>query len=145
MLQSRDAQYINNVDKPHLNKFRAGMYVFLISAIFHEWIIAVPTGIYNLWAFWGILGQVPLIVLSTKYDNWYRTFWRPNYTGVNTTGNIFFWLVFCVFGQPMASYLYYRKWAINHNPELYAITEQELGVYGNGNELLISFLRFVIG
>ena len=149
MMEPGDRQYLGNINKKkpkaQMSKFTSGLFVFLISGIFHEWIIAVPTGIYNMWAFWGIFGQVPLIVLSSNFDKWYRTFWRPGFTGVNTTGNLFFWLTFCIFGQPMASYLYYRKWAINHNPELYQITYDELARVANGNELLISILQFVIG
>ena len=145
LLSNKEDKYTHKAPKLSLNKFNAGLAVFLISALFHEWIIAVPTGIYHGWAFGGIFMQIPLIVISTNYDKWYRNYYRPGYKGVNTVGNMFFWLVFCVFGQPMASYLYYRKWAINHNPDLYAITREDLQQFGNGNEWITYILTLLIG
>uniref|UniRef100_A0A453SD00 diacylglycerol O-acyltransferase n=1 Tax=Aegilops tauschii subsp. strangulata TaxID=200361 RepID=A0A453SD00_AEGTS len=42
------------------------LIAFLVSAVFHELCIAVPCHIFKLWAFSGIMLQIPLLFL-TKY------------------------------------------------------------------------------
>lgn len=80
--------------------------IFLVSALAHEFLVAVPTQIYQGWAFIGMLLQVPLIGLTA----WFAKL-RPN----SAAGNFFFWLCFCILGQPMVILLYYRAW-INKFP-----------------------------
>lgn len=79
----------------------AQLAVFLISALAHEFIVAIPTRIYQGWALIGMLLQVPLIIFS----GWLVKI-RPN----SAVGNFFFWLCFCILGQPMIILLYYRAW-----------------------------------
>ncbi|KAI4377800.1 hypothetical protein MLD38_015375 [Melastoma candidum] len=73
--------------------------VFLISAVFHELCIAVPCHMFKMWAFMGIMLQVPLVVLTNylhkKFSN-------------TMVGNMVFWLFFCILGQPMCILLYYH-------------------------------------
>ncbi|KAL9270401.1 Diacylglycerol O-acyltransferase 1-like protein [Drosera capensis] len=57
------------------------LIAFLLSAIFHELCIAVPCHIFKLWAFLSIMFQV---------------------------GNMIFWSIFSIFGQPMCVLLYYH-------------------------------------
>lgn len=71
--------------------------VFLFSAIMHEVLISVPFHSLRPWSFLGMMGQIPLVVV-TKYL--YR-----KYPG-SSIGNILFWVSFCVVGQPMAILLY---------------------------------------
>jgi hypothetical protein len=47
-----------------------GMFlVFLLSAFFHELLVGLPLHMVRAWAFFGILGQVPLIVAT----NWLKS------------------------------------------------------------------------
>lgn len=90
-----------------VSKFNAAITIFFISAVFHELLIGIPTKIPKLYAFGGMFLQIPLIMLTQYIDNWYRKY-KPN--GDNNIGNILFWFSFCIVGQPMAAFLYYREW-----------------------------------
>ncbi|KAL7753436.1 hypothetical protein RI367_001211 [Sorochytrium milnesiophthora] len=89
------------------SKFQAALVIFLISAVFHELVIAVPVKIFRLHAFNAMFLQIPLIILTQVIDVQYRR-WRPE--GVNTIGNVIMWCSFCVVGQPMGAMMYYIEW-----------------------------------
>eukprot|EP01121_Diplochlamys_sp_Union-15-3_P012857 TRINITY_DN3908_c0_g4_i1.p1 TRINITY_DN3908_c0_g4~~TRINITY_DN3908_c0_g4_i1.p1 ORF type:complete len:474 (-),score=22.05 TRINITY_DN3908_c0_g4_i1:58-1479(-) len=76
----------------------AQFLIFLLSAIFHELLISVPLRSFNLWFFFGMLGQIPLIMFSEKY------------TRASQYGNILFWVSFCILGQPILILLYYQDY-----------------------------------
>uniref|UniRef100_A0A453SCY0 O-acyltransferase n=5 Tax=Triticinae TaxID=1648030 RepID=A0A453SCY0_AEGTS len=82
-----------------LSKGCAILIAFLVSAVFHELCIAVPCHIFKLWAFSGIMLQIPLLFL-TKYlqDKFKNTM----------VGNMIFWFFFSIVGQPMCVLLYYH-------------------------------------
>jgi len=70
---------------------------FCVSAVFHELIISVPFHTMKLWAFFGIMVQLPLIKLSRKY-----------LSGKNM-GNVIFWFSI-VLGQPFCVLMYFRDY-----------------------------------
>ncbi|KAK6944798.1 Membrane bound O-acyl transferase, MBOAT [Dillenia turbinata] len=72
---------------------------FFLSAIFHELCIAVPCHIFKLWAFMGILLQIPLVMLTNFLQNQFKS---------TMVGNMIFWLFFSILGQPMCILLYYH-------------------------------------
>ncbi|XP_031255702.1 diacylglycerol O-acyltransferase 1A isoform X1 [Pistacia vera] len=72
---------------------------FLVSAVFHELCIAVPCHMFKLWAFIGIMFQVPLVLITTFLQRRFRN---------SMVGNMIFWFIFCIFGQPMCVLLYYH-------------------------------------
>lgn len=72
---------------------------FVISAIFHELCIAVPCHMFKLWAFIGIMFQVPLVLVTNYLQNKFRN---------SMVGNMIFWLFFSILGQPMCVLLYYH-------------------------------------
>ncbi|XWS72200.1 hypothetical protein CRYUN_Cryun02cG0019800 [Craigia yunnanensis] len=72
---------------------------FLVSAVFHELCIAVPCHIFKLWAFIGIMFQVPLVLITNYLQNKFRS---------SMVGNMIFWFIFCILGQPMCVLLYYH-------------------------------------
>ncbi|KAJ2964686.1 hypothetical protein NQZ79_g463 [Umbelopsis isabellina] len=85
----------------------AGQFlVFLISAILHEVLVGIPTHALTGFAFWGMLGQIPLIALTKLLEKW-----RGKGSGL---GNTIFWITFCVVGQPTIALLYYYQWAAAH-------------------------------
>jgi hypothetical protein len=85
-------------------KITATFLVFFFSAAMHELIIALPFRYIAFHAFVGMMFQAPLIFI-TKYVD------RKLNNAV--LGNIIFWLVFCVLGQPMGVILYnYDLWKI---------------------------------
>lgn len=78
---------------------QAQFFVFIISALMHEYLVAVPTHILKFWSFWAILLQFPLIVFVNLI---YRRYPHTSF------GNYFFWFVLCIIGQPMCFVLYYK-------------------------------------
>ncbi|KAJ6698932.1 STEROL O-ACYLTRANSFERASE [Salix purpurea] len=84
------------------NKIPKGVAIliaFLVSAVFHELCIAVPCHMFKLWAFIGIMLQVPLVVITKFLQNKFRS---------SMVGNMIFWLFFSILGQPMCLLLYYH-------------------------------------
>ncbi|KAJ6913951.1 hypothetical protein NC651_016258 [Populus alba x Populus x berolinensis] len=58
------------------NKIPKGVAIliaFLVSAVFHELCIAVPCHVFKLWAFIGIMLQVPLVVITKFLQNKFRS------------------------------------------------------------------------
>ncbi|RZB55364.1 diacylglycerol O-acyltransferase 1B isoform X1 [Glycine soja] len=82
-----------------LPKAAALLIAFLVSALFHELCIAVPCHIFKLWAFGGIMFQVPLVLITNYLQNKFRN---------SMVGNMIFWFIFSILGQPMCVLLYYH-------------------------------------
>ncbi|XP_074305267.1 diacylglycerol O-acyltransferase 1A-like [Silene latifolia] len=82
-----------------ISKGVAVLIAFLISAIFHELCIAVPCHIFKLWAFLGIMFQVPLVLITNYLQRKFQN---------SMVGNMIFWFIFSIFGQPMCVLLYYH-------------------------------------
>ena len=64
--------------------------VFTFSAIFHEYIVAGITGKITMIGFNGMMIQLPVIMVQEKF----RKYITPE------VGNAFFWMMFCIIGQP---------------------------------------------
>eukprot|EP00240_Pyramimonas_obovata_P003049 CAMPEP_0118923662 /NCGR_PEP_ID=MMETSP1169-20130426/2102_1 /TAXON_ID=36882 /ORGANISM="Pyramimonas obovata, Strain CCMP722" /LENGTH=671 /DNA_ID=CAMNT_0006864679 /DNA_START=317 /DNA_END=2332 /DNA_ORIENTATION=- len=99
----------------HLTKSREAsvFVVFALSAVFHELVIGVPMNLLRGWAFWGIMSQLPLIPLTK---------WMNKYLKNEQAGNIVFWLVFCIFGQPLCILLYVHDYLLTKQSVTAAVT-----------------------
>ena len=88
----------------------AQVITFLFSGILHELLIGVPTHNILGFAFFGMVGQLPLIFLTDPFKNW---------KGQNAklVGNLIFWLFFCVFGQPIAAMAYFFAWQAKYGSQ----------------------------
>ncbi|KAF3439628.1 hypothetical protein FNV43_RR17906 [Rhamnella rubrinervis] len=75
-----------------ISKGVAIVIAFLISAVFHELCIAVPCHIFKFWAFIGIMFQVPLVLITNYLQDKFRS---------SMVGNMMFWFVFSILGQPI--------------------------------------------
>ncbi|XP_037459663.1 diacylglycerol O-acyltransferase 1-2 isoform X2 [Triticum urartu] len=82
-----------------LSKGCAILIAFLVSAVFHELCIAVPCHIFKLWAFSGIMFQIPLLFLTKYLQEKFKN---------TMVGNMIFWFFFSIVGQPMCVLLYYH-------------------------------------
>ncbi|KAF8050798.1 hypothetical protein N665_1881s0011 [Sinapis alba] len=82
----------------NIPKVPAIIIAFLVSAVFHELCIAVPCRLFKLWAFLGIMFQVPLVFITNYLQERFGSM----------VGNMIFWFTFCIFGQPMCVLLYYH-------------------------------------
>uniref|UniRef100_A0AAR2L9N4 O-acyltransferase n=1 Tax=Pygocentrus nattereri TaxID=42514 RepID=A0AAR2L9N4_PYGNA len=78
--------------------------VFFASAFFHEYLVSVPLRMFRLWAFMGMMAQLPLAWFVGR-------FLRGNY------GNAAVWLSLII-GQPIAVLMYVHDYyVINHLEE----------------------------
>ncbi|CAL8360468.1 unnamed protein product [Arctogadus glacialis] len=75
--------------------------VFFLSAFFHEYLMSVPLRMFRLWAFMGMMAQLPLAWLVTR-------FLRGNY------GNAAVWISLII-GQPIAVLMYVHDYYVLHN------------------------------
>ncbi|XP_042201578.1 diacylglycerol O-acyltransferase 1 isoform X1 [Callorhinchus milii] len=84
--------------KKGVNKRMAQTWVFLASAFFHEYLVSVPLKMFRLWAFMGMMAQLPLAWLVGR-------FLSGNY------GNAAVWLSLII-GQPVAVLMYVHDFYI---------------------------------
>ncbi|XP_022820776.1 diacylglycerol O-acyltransferase 1 isoform X1 [Spodoptera litura] len=85
------------------SKFNAGIVVFAISALFHEYLVSVPLQMFRIWAFLGMMAQPPLAVISRTAEIRLGPRW----------GNIMVWSSL-ILGQPLAIMMYYHDYAMLH-------------------------------
>ncbi|KAL4742309.1 MBOAT, membrane-bound O-acyltransferase family-domain-containing protein [Aspergillus similis] len=85
------------------NPTLAGTVVFAVSAVLHEILVGVPT--HNLIGVASIamMFQLPLIFLTAPFE-------RLKSPLGKAIGNSFFWVTFCVVGQPLGALLYFFAW-----------------------------------
>jgi diacylglycerol O-acyltransferase-1 len=81
-----------------INRTFATFLVFCFSAIMHEVIISLPFRYIAFHAFFGMLAQAPLIIVTKWIDKQFDNAF---------VGNAIFWCLFCVVGQPMGLIMYY--------------------------------------
>ncbi|KAL6767189.1 DGAT1 [Auxenochlorella protothecoides x Auxenochlorella symbiontica] len=86
-------------------KFTAGLIVFFVSAVFHEILVALPLHMVKGWAFYGLMAQVPLMLITEKLKQRFES---------DRIGNAIFWMSFCILGQPLSIMLYYHDWRKEH-------------------------------
>ena len=91
----------NPLRRRGVGRWPALALVFFVSAVLHEVAVAVPLHLFRppwkLYAFWGVLAQVPLVVLTEPL-------------AATGAGNFIFWLAFCGLGQPIALIMYFCDW-----------------------------------
>uniref|UniRef100_A0A3Q3XE00 O-acyltransferase n=1 Tax=Mola mola TaxID=94237 RepID=A0A3Q3XE00_MOLML len=84
-----------------INKFLAQTAVFLVSAFFHEYLVSIPLKMFRLWAFMGMMAQVPLAWFVSRFLN-------GNY------GNVAVWISLII-GQPVAVLMYVHDYYVTHH------------------------------
>ncbi|KAK7114228.1 diacylglycerol O-acyltransferase 1-like isoform X2 [Littorina saxatilis] len=81
-----------------LGKMPSSVAVFFVSAFFHEYLLSVPLKMFKVWAFTGMLMQVPLAYVTGKYMS-------------GKWGNIVVWLSL-ILGQPVAILAYVHDYYV---------------------------------
>lgn len=84
-------------------RLTASTIVFFISAFFHEYMVSVPLKTFKIWAFMGMMGQIPLSMISRYME---RNF-GPR------MGNVVVWASI-IMGQPLCIMMYYHDYVITH-------------------------------
>uniref|UniRef100_A0A8D3CZ99 O-acyltransferase n=1 Tax=Scophthalmus maximus TaxID=52904 RepID=A0A8D3CZ99_SCOMX len=87
-----------------VNKFLAQTAVFLVSAFFHEYLVSVPLKMFRLWAFMGMMAQVPLAWFVGRFLN-------------GIYGNAAVWISLII-GQPVAVLMYVHDYYVIHYPSV---------------------------
>ncbi|KAL7039687.1 hypothetical protein ACKWTF_000066 [Chironomus riparius] len=96
--------YIPLIDIGYSKK-TAATVVFFISAFFHEYLVSVPLKTFKVWAFLGMMSQIPLSFLSKLLEKNLGERW----------GNIMVWASL-ILGQPLCIMVYYHDFVIqNYN------------------------------
>ncbi|KAJ2953643.1 hypothetical protein O0L34_g1255 [Tuta absoluta] len=85
------------------DKGMAGLMVFIISALFHEYLVSVPLQMFRIWAFLGMMSQPPLSFISRWVELRLGARW----------GNLIVWSSL-ILGQPLAIMMYYHDYAVSH-------------------------------
>jgi len=80
-------------------KFQASFIVFCVSAFFHEYLVSVPLKMFRIWAFSGMLFQLPFAMLVSKIENY------PQWS------NTAVWLSLII-GQPLCILMYYHDYYV---------------------------------
>nr|CAD7260170.1 unnamed protein product [Timema shepardi] len=94
--------YIPLVEQGYGKTF-ASTVVFFISAFFHEYLVSVPLRTFKIWAFMGMMGQIPLSFVSRVMERKMGPRW----------GNIVVWASL-ILGQPLCIMMYYHDYVITH-------------------------------
>jgi len=89
--------YVPMVRKGY-SKMQASIAVFFVSAFFHEFLVSIPLRMFRLWAFFGMLGQIPYAIFVGKFLH-------------NKWGNIAVWISL-IMGQPIAILAYVHDYYI---------------------------------
>ncbi|GFQ96856.1 diacylglycerol O-acyltransferase 1 [Trichonephila clavata] len=82
------------------SKSLAAAAVFLLSAFFHEYLVSVPLKMFRVWAFLGMLGQLPFSRFVEKYMH-------------KQYGNMAVWISLII-GQPLCILMYYHDYYVLH-------------------------------
>jgi diacylglycerol O-acyltransferase-1 len=80
-----------------LSKAVSTFGVFFVSAVVHEYLISGSFSIISYWAFLSMIGQVPLVIAMDSMKSQLEK---------SQLGNVFFWVMFCIVGQPLAVIIY---------------------------------------
>ncbi|EJW02756.1 hypothetical protein EDEG_02849 [Edhazardia aedis USNM 41457] len=92
---------VKTIYKPLLmrkySKFTAKLICFFVSGSLHEYAFFLVCKKFGGWMLFAFIMQVPSIYISVKIDKIFPKI-----------GNFLFWIVFCVFGQPICVLLYYK-------------------------------------
>mmetsp|Transcript_8949 Transcript_8949/g.17291 ORF Transcript_8949/g.17291 Transcript_8949/m.17291 type:complete len:432 (+) Transcript_8949:31-1326(+) len=71
--------------------------VFFVSAVAHEYLVSGSFSIVSYWSFLAMISQAPLVVMMEMFKSQLNK---------SQLGNVFFWVMFCIVGQPLAVMIY---------------------------------------
>ncbi|EPB78065.1 MBOAT family protein [Ancylostoma ceylanicum] len=95
------AEVLKFADREFYRKFSAMVAVFFVSAFFHEYLVSVPLHMFRLWAYYGMMAQIPLSFVTDYIVKGGRA------------GNVIVWLSL-ILGQPLAILMYVHDWYVMH-------------------------------
>jgi hypothetical protein len=106
--------YLQRLKSRDERKGLAMLFVFLFSAIGHEFLFFVIFQKVRVYFFLGMFLQAPLIVLNKKLTAAIKSEDRKQFVG-----NVFVWSALFI-GQPLLELLYIREW-LQHQPDIFCV------------------------
>jgi diacylglycerol O-acyltransferase-1 len=95
----------------NVSPMTAVICVFTVSALLHEVLVGIPTHNLSGLAFFGMMAQIPLILLTHVVNRVRSKYFDEGLDHIfDTIGNFIFWASFTVLGQPTCIVLYYYMW-----------------------------------
>ncbi|GAU95954.1 hypothetical protein RvY_07470 [Ramazzottius varieornatus] len=85
-------------------RWQAACLVFCMSAFFHEYIVSIPLKLFRVWAFLGMVSQLPVALFVRKFLK-------------GRLGNTAVW-VSLIIGQPLAVLMYFHDYYIQEKDRL---------------------------
>lgn len=85
-------------------KHVSSMLCFIASGALHEYVVSLSLKSFNGWFLLGMMAQVPLHFLTNYVKRHF-----------SSLANVFFWLIFCIIGQPMMLLLIYKTFYLKNN------------------------------
>lgn len=85
-----------------VTRMQASTLVFFVSAFFHEYLVSVPLKMFRIWAFLGMMMQIPFAMIVSKFESNFQV------------ANISVWLSLII-GQPLCILMYYHDYIVEHN------------------------------
>ena len=80
-----------------ITRGQSSVAVFFVSAFFHEYLVSVPLKMFRVWAFAGMMIQVPFAYIVAQFPE------HPQFA------NTLVWLSLII-GQPLAILMYYHDY-----------------------------------
>jgi len=102
----------NPIRRKKIPKFIAGLVVWIVSAIFHEYIISGALAKIHYSAFFAMMANFPVQIFQELLKNFKLVSDR------STILNVFFWISFCFLGQPLCILLYCYSYYSDHPDQL---------------------------
>lgn len=109
-----------------LGRTGAMFCVFLFSASLHELLVSVPCHQVHFFVFFAMMAQIPLIALTN--------FIADKISPKSRTGNVLFWVTFCVVGQPVCIMLYSHQFFTLQRLQSEELRGQMAALGGNVND-----------
>lgn len=91
-----------------LGKHASSLICFIFSGAVHEYVVSMSLKSFNGWFLMAMMAQIPLHFATSFVKRRFPS-----------AANIFFWLSFCVVGQPMTILLIYRTFYIKNEIDLH--------------------------
>lgn len=87
-----------------INRYASSLICFIFSGAIHEYVVSMSLKSFNGWFLVGMIAQVPLHFITNYVKKRFPS-----------AANTFFWLSFCVIGQPIFTILIYRAFHMKNN------------------------------
>ena len=98
----------NPMRRRKINKFICALFVWIVSAVFHEYIVSGALGKLHFSAFIAMMANFPASIIQEVLKK------MKVLADQSTMNNVMFWISFCFLGQPLCIILYAYSYFKDH-------------------------------